>query len=56
MLQEWKTRPLEEVYPLVFLDEIHYKGRYISKIFYTVIGFIVDCKKEILELYLNENE
>jgi putative transposase len=34
MLQEWKIRPLEEVYPFVFLDAIHYKvkedGKYIS--------------------------
>ena len=60
MLQEWKTRPLEEVYPFIFLDAIHYKvkedGRYISKAFYTVLGVGVDGKKEILGLYLNESE
>ena len=60
MLQEWKIRPLEEVYPFVFLDAIHYKvkedGRYISKAFYTVLGVRIDGKKEILGLYLNESE
>ena len=60
MLQEWKIRPLEEVYPFIFLDAIHYKvkedGRYISKAFYTVLGVRVDGKKEILGLYLNESE
>jgi len=60
MLQEWKVRPLEEVYPFVFLDAIHYKvkedGRYISKAFYTVLGVRVDGKKEILGLYLNVSE
>ncbi|MGB3514519.1 MAG: IS256 family transposase [Microcoleaceae cyanobacterium] len=60
MLQEWKVRPLEEVYPFVFLDAIHYKvkedGKYISKAFYTVLGVRVDGKKEILGLYLNESE
>ena len=60
MLQEWKTRPLEEVYPFIFLDAIHYKvredGRYISKAFYTVLGVGIDGKKEILGLYLNESE
>ena len=49
MLQEWKVRPLEEVYPFVFLDAIHYKvkedGKYISKAFYTVLGVRVDGKK-----------
>ena len=60
MLQEWKVRPLEEVYPFIFLDAIHYKvkedGHYISKAFYTVLGVRVDGKKEILGLYLNESE
>jgi transposase-like protein len=60
MLQEWKTRPLEEVYPFIFLDAIHYKvkedGRYISKAFYTVLGVVIDGKKEILGLYMNESE
>lgn len=60
MLQEWRVRPLEEVYPFIFLDAIHYKvkdeGRYISKAFYTVLGVRTDGKKEILGLYLNESE
>ena len=60
MLQEWKARPLEAVYPFVFLDAIHYKvkeeGRYIAKAFYTVLGVRVDGKKEVLGLYLNESE
>lgn len=60
MLQEWRTRPLEAVYPFIFLDAIHYKvkedGRYVSKAFYTVLGVRVDGKKEVLGLYLNESE
>lgn len=60
MLQEWKTRPLEAVYPFIFLDAIHYKvkedGRYISKAFYTVLGVRVDGKKEVLGLYLGQSE
>jgi len=60
MLEEWKIRPLEAIYPFIFLDAIHYKvredGRYISKAFYTVLGVRVDGKKEILGLYLNESE
>lgn len=60
MLQEWRVRPLEELYPFIFLDAIHYKvkdeGRYISKAFYTVLGVKTNGKKEILGLYLGENE
>ena len=60
MLEEWKKRPLDSIYPFVYLDAIHYKvredGHYISKAFYTVLGVTVEGKKEILGLYLGENE
>jgi transposase-like protein len=60
MLEEWKKRPLNSIYPFVYLDAIHYKvredGHYISKAFYTVLGVTVEGKKEILGLYLGENE
>jgi len=59
-LEEWKKRPLEAIYPFVYLDAIHYKvredGTYISKAFYTVLGVNLEGKKEILGLYLNESE
>jgi transposase-like protein len=59
-LEEWKKRPLESIYPFVYLDAIHYKvredGTYISKAFYTVLGVTLEGKKEILGLYLNESE
>lgn len=60
MLEEWKKRPLEAIYPFIYLDAIHYKvreeGHYISKAFYTVLGINLEGKKEILGLYLNESE
>ncbi len=60
MLTEWKERPLQALYPFVWLDAIHYKvkedGRYISKAFYTVLGVGINGRKEILGLYLNESE
>ncbi len=60
MLEEWKKRPLDAIYPFIYLDAIHYKvredGHYISKAFYTVLGVTVEGKKEILGLYLGENE
>jgi len=59
-LEEWKKRPLESIYPFVYLDAIHYKvredGTYVSKAFYTVLGVTLEGKKEILGLYLNESE
>jgi transposase-like protein len=60
MLEEWKKRPLEAIYPFIYLDAIHYKvreeGHYVSKAFYTVLGINLEGKKEILGLYLNESE
>jgi len=60
MLHEWRIRPLDELYPFIFMDAIHYKvkeeGKYISKAFYTVLGVKTDGRKEVLGLYLGENE
>ncbi|MDO6719324.1 IS256 family transposase [Psychrosphaera sp. 1_MG-2023] len=59
-LKEWQQRPLDAVYPFVWLDAIHYKikedGRYVSKAIYTILGLGVDGKKELLGLYLSESE
>jgi len=59
-VKEWQARPLEALYPFVWLDAIHYKikdgGKYISKAVYTILGVRLDGRKEILGLYLSENE
>jgi transposase-like protein len=59
-VKEWQARPLESIYPFVWLDAIHYKvkdgGKYVSKAVYTILGVRLDGKKEILGLYLSESE
>ena len=59
-LKEWQNRPLESVYPFVWLDAIHYKvredGHYRSKAIYTVLGLKIDGTKEILGLYTSDTE
>ena len=59
-VREWQQRPLESLYPFVWLDAIHYKvkdnGRYKSKAVYTVLAVNLEGKKEILGLYLSESE
>lgn len=59
-VKDWQGRPLETVYPFVWLDAIHYKvkdgGKYVSKAVYTVLGMGIDGKKDILGLYLSESE
>ena len=60
LLKEWQQRPLESIYPFVWLDAIHYKikenGKYVSKAIYTILGVRLDGRKEILGLYLSESE
>lgn len=55
-LQEWRTRPLEAVYPFVFLDAVHYKvredGRVVNKAVYVIIGINREGHKEVLGMYL----
>ena len=59
-LQAWRERDLEPIYPIVWLDAIHYKikenGRYISKAIYTILGLNIEGKKELLGLYLSDQE
>ena len=48
----WQNRPLEAVYPFVFMDAIHYKvkedHRYVTKVAYVVLGITMDGHKDIL--------
>jgi putative transposase len=59
-VKEWQARPLESVYPIVWLDAIHYKiredGKVLSKAVYTILGVNIEGRKEVLGLYLSENE
>jgi putative transposase len=60
LVTEWQSRPLEEVYSIVFLDAIHYKvrseGRIVSKAAYTAIGVNLDGFKEVLGIWVGEAE
>ena len=59
-VQAWRERDLEAIYPIVWLDAIHYKirenGRYVSKAVYTILGLNIEGKKELLGLYLSDQE
>lgn len=59
-LQAWRERDLATIYPIVWLDAIHYKikenGRYVSKAIYTILGLTIEGKKELLGLYLSDQE
>ncbi len=57
-IKEWQNRPLDEIYPIIFLDAMHFKctesSVVISKAFYTVLGINQEGKKDVLGLYLSE--
>ena len=56
----WQNRPLEAVYPFVFLDEIHYKVKenhqYVTKAAYVVLGINMDGRKDILGIWIGQHE
>lgn len=59
-LQAWRERDLETIYPIVWLDAIHYKikehNRFVNKAIYTILGLNIEGKKELLGLYLSDQE
>ena len=59
-VNDWQNRPLEEVYPFVFMDAIHYKVKenhqYITKAAYVVLGINMEGSKDILGIWIGEHE
>lgn len=57
---EWQARALDRVYPIVFLDAIHFKvkheHRIVNKAAYTVLGINLQGEKDILGIWIGENE
>ena len=60
LAKEWQQRPLEAVYAVVFLDAIHYhvrsEGQIVKKAVYIAIGVDLDGKKDVLGMWIGENE
>jgi len=60
LAKEWQQRPLEAVYAVVFLDAIHYhvrsEGQIVKKAVYIAIGVDLDGKKDVLGMWVGENE
>lgn len=60
LVKEWQNRPLEDFYPIIWLDAIHFKIRDNHKVenkwVYVVMWISKQGKKEVLWLYVWENE
>ncbi len=59
-IKQWQNRPLESVYPIVYLDAIYFKvreeGHVKNKAIYSILGVNRNGMKEILGLYSSEHE
>jgi putative transposase len=59
-VREWQTRPLETVYPIIYLDalrvKIRYDGQVQNRCIYLAIGVNIEGRKETLGLWTAENE
>jgi putative transposase len=60
LVKEWQDRPLSKTYPIVYLDGMHFKvreaGKIISKCAYIALGINQQGHKEILGIWIGENE
>ena len=60
LIKEWQNRPLQRVYAIVFLDAIHFKvredGLIRNKAAYMAIGVDLDGNKDVLGMWIGENE
>lgn len=59
-MNEWKSRPLDAVYPFVYLDCMHYKvrdeGRVVTRAIYNILGINLEGKKDLIGMYISESE
>ncbi len=59
-VKEWQARPLDEVYPIVYLDclvlKIRQDKRVIKKAIYLALGVNLEGHKELLGMWISENE
>lgn len=60
LIKEWQNRPLQGVYAVVYMDAIHFKvkqdGAIVNKAAYMVIGIDLDGNKDVLGMWIGENE
>lgn len=60
IITEWRNRPLESIYTIVFLDAMFFKakenGRVVTKTIYNILGINQEGYKDILGFYIAESE
>jgi transposase-like protein len=60
IITEWRSRPLDKIYPIMFLDGMYFKvrdnGKVITKVLYNILGVNQEGMREILGFYLADSE
>lgn len=60
MIKDWQERPLEAVYPIAFVDAVHFSVRdestVVKKAAYIVLGVNEEGEKDIMGIWIGENE
>lgn len=60
IITEWRSRPLEPIYAIIFLDAMFFKarenGKVVTKVIYNLLGINQEGQKDILGFYIAESE
>ncbi len=59
-VQQWRNRPIDELYPIVFFDAIRIKirdsGKVANKVVYLALGIDIEGQKDLLGMWIAHNE
>jgi transposase-like protein len=60
-IQSWRSRPLDSIYPIFWMDAIHYKvmdekNRPVSRAIYNVLGVDRNGYKDLFGMYISKSE
>lgn len=59
-ITDWQNRPLDDIYPILFIDAVHFSVRedhIIKKLAaYVILGVTLDGRKDVISLQIGEDE
>lgn len=59
-IEDWQRRPLDDVYPIIFIDAVHFSVREDNRIrklaAYVILAYTLEGKKEVISIEIGENE
>lgn len=59
-IDDWQNRPLDDIYPVMFIDAVHFSVREDNRIkklaAYVILAITLDGKKDVISLQIGENE